>query len=59
METVEGIDIEVFSTIEDVKYMSQGKGVRISYKGTIITSNTERSTVKNLKKCLSELCELL
>ena len=55
METVEGIDIQVFSTIEDVKYMSVGKGVRISYKDIIITSSTERSTVK----CLLKLSKLL
>ena len=53
------IKIEEYSTIEDLKNMSTPNNIRITYGNNTISSNTERSKRKNLKKCLLELCETL
>jgi len=56
---LDAIKIEEYSTIEDLKNMSIPNNIRITYENNIISSDTERSKRKNLKKCLLELCETL
>ena len=53
------ITIEYYSNLEDIKNMSQGNNCRIYYKNYIVNSEDERSKVKNLKKCLELLVDIL
>ena len=53
------IIIESYSNENDVRCMSSGNNIRITYGDIAISSEDERSKNKNLKKCLLELCERL
>jgi hypothetical protein len=53
------IIIESYSNENDVRCMSSGNNIRITYGNITISSENERSKNKNLKECLLKLCEKL